>query len=76
MAAFNCFWFNSLGKSSGKYLIYVISLSLSLVRQKMGDSMPYFFLSFSVLFFAHAHMACVLPASHWTDPIIRGFCFW
>lgn len=44
------FGFIFLGKSSGKYLIYFISLSLSLVRQKMGDSMPYFFLSFSVFF--------------------------
>lgn len=38
------FW----GKSSGKYTLYLISLSL--VRQKMGDSMPYFFVPFSVLF--------------------------
>lgn len=66
MAAFNCFWFNFLGKSSGKYLIYVISLSLSVsrVRQKMGDSMPYFFSAFFCLFLSFS-----LPM-----PIWRAFC--
>lgn len=76
MAAFNCFWFNFLGKSRGKYLIYVLSFSLSLVRQKMGDSKPNFFLSFSVfsvLFFAHAHMACVFACQPLDRPDHSGF---
>lgn len=77
MAAFNCFWFNFLGKSSGKYLIYVLSFSLSLVRQKMGDSMPYFFLSFSV-FFCPFLCPCPYGMRFACQPLDRpdhsGFC--
>lgn len=51
MAAFNCFWFLFFGevKRQVSHLLY-LSLSLSFVRRWVGDSMPYFFLSFSVFF--------------------------
>lgn len=63
MAAFNCFWFNFLGKSSGKYLIYFISLFLS----RSSEDGRFNALFFSVFF-------CLFPSFSLPMPIWHAFC--